>query len=533
MRCRSCGYSLLGIAGRNCPECNAPFRPSDFDFIPNAVQFCCPACNQAYYGTDARGHIVPRSFACVSCQQNIDLDQMVVRAAEGFDDATTEAAEIPWEHDEKRFRGFFRTIGWALIAPQKLGPGLTSPRATTTGLAFAFLVQGIAVGFMVLTSVGAVLLFSGLAAAPGAAGAGGPGGPPAIAMTGIMAVGSLIVIVFAAIAWFISTIAWAALTHFLAFLLGCDRRPFRITLATICYSSGCGALGWIPCIGQYSSALGYLWQIISAAIMFAKVHPRTPGRAVASIVAVPVIFIVGTVVIFAALVAGALAMPALGRGAGTIPGWVPPPPTAGAPLDHAEAIIVGEAITRYRSEKGQWPDHPAALADGYFMSPGDLMLDRLSTLDSQVLVGNRRLEEFPLLSAEDQAVLVKFERQKADREAGGMMVLGDYLFCYQGIKADNAPRWIFVQRDRTVTAPPSYIVVGLSDGSTTLLDSEFWSEDLDNENRERAALGLPPIPDPFPPEPEPTPEATPEPTPEPQAPSQPDGPPTDPPTDGG
>ena len=137
MRCRTCGYSLLGIAGRNCPECNASFRPSDFDFVPNAVQFCCPSCNQAYYGTDVRGHIVPRSFACVSCQQQIDLDEMVVRAAQGFDETTTEAAEIPWEHNEKRARGFFRTIGWALIAPQKLGLGLMSPRATTTGLAFA------------------------------------------------------------------------------------------------------------------------------------------------------------------------------------------------------------------------------------------------------------------------------------------------------------------------------------------------------------------------------------------------------------
>ena len=530
MRCRTCGYSLLGIAGRNCPECNASFRPSDFDFIPNAVQFCCPSCNQAYYGTDVRGHIVPRSFACVSCQQQIDLDEMVVRAAQGFDESTTEAAEVPWEHDEKRVRGFFRTIGWALIAPQKLGQGLMSPRATTSGLAFAFLVQGIALGLMVFTSVGAVLLFSGLAAAPGVGGAGAPGGPPVMAMTGIMALGSVIVIVIAAVAWLISTFVWAALTHVLCIVMGCDRRPFRITLATICYSSGCGALGWIPCIGQYSSALGYLWQIISAAIMFSKVHPRTPGRAVASIVLAPGLFILATIALFAALVMGALAMPAMGRGAGTIPGWVPPPPTAGAQFDQAEALVVIEAITRYRSEKGQWPDHPAALADGYFMSPGDLMLDRLSTMDSQVLVGNRRLEEFPLLSAEDQSLLVKFERQKVDRDAGGLMALGDYLFFYQGIDVENAAvRWIFVQKDRTSTTLPPTVVVGQSDGSTMLLDAPSWSEALAEENRERTALGLTPIPDPFPA----AAELPPDPTPEPPASSQPDGQPQDPRPDGG
>ena len=163
------------------------------------------------------------------------------------------------------------------------------------------------------------------------------------------------------------------------------------------------------------------------------------------------------------------------------------------------------------------------------MSPGDLMLDRLSPMDSQVLVGNRRLEEFPLLSAEDQAVLVKFERQKADREAGGLMALGDYIFFYQGIQAESAARWIFVQRDRTTSTVPAIIVVGLSDGSTTISDAKSWSEDLAEENRERAALGLTPIPDPFPP----ATELPPDPTPDPQAPAQPDGQPQDPPPAGG
>ena len=86
MRCKTCDYPLWQIRDRKCPECGSAFRPSDFEFTLNSVRFCCPHCEQAYYGTGANGHISPRTFACVSCAKVIDMDEMVLLPAEGVKD---------------------------------------------------------------------------------------------------------------------------------------------------------------------------------------------------------------------------------------------------------------------------------------------------------------------------------------------------------------------------------------------------------------------------------------------------------------
>ena len=78
MRCKSCDYPLWNLLARACPECGAAFKPSEFDFNLNAVRFCCPHCSQSYYGTDARGHLVPPAFACVSCGNAITMDDCLL-----------------------------------------------------------------------------------------------------------------------------------------------------------------------------------------------------------------------------------------------------------------------------------------------------------------------------------------------------------------------------------------------------------------------------------------------------------------------
>ena len=89
MRCESCDYPLWNIASRSCPECGAEFRPSDFEFVPHTVRFCCPHCDHPYFGTDERGHVVPRAFACLQCGEAIDVDEMVLRPVPGVAEAHT------------------------------------------------------------------------------------------------------------------------------------------------------------------------------------------------------------------------------------------------------------------------------------------------------------------------------------------------------------------------------------------------------------------------------------------------------------
>ena len=84
MRCRTCDYPLWNLKTRQCPECGSQFSPVEYDFRPNTVRFCCPHCEQAYYGTDSRGHLEPRSFACVTCGEHLSMREMVLLPAEGL-----------------------------------------------------------------------------------------------------------------------------------------------------------------------------------------------------------------------------------------------------------------------------------------------------------------------------------------------------------------------------------------------------------------------------------------------------------------
>jgi hypothetical protein len=79
MRCTKCNYSLFDIRERICPECGEPFAISARTFDHCGVRFCCPHCDQQYYGTDEKGHLVPIHFNCLTCHNHISMNQTIVR----------------------------------------------------------------------------------------------------------------------------------------------------------------------------------------------------------------------------------------------------------------------------------------------------------------------------------------------------------------------------------------------------------------------------------------------------------------------
>src|SRR5205809_3624053 len=96
MHCKQCDYPLWGLRTRECPECGKPFGPSSYEFVANSVRFCCPHCEQSYYGTGARGHLVPPHFDCVSCQRHIHMHDMVLFPAHGLEEEQTAIEQMPW-----------------------------------------------------------------------------------------------------------------------------------------------------------------------------------------------------------------------------------------------------------------------------------------------------------------------------------------------------------------------------------------------------------------------------------------------------
>ena len=148
MRCRTCGYSLWNLAARECPECGASFRPSDFEFVPGTVRFCCPHCRRDYYGTDDRGQLSPRAFSCEQCGAAIDMDGMLLLPAEGLTDADTEPGVMPWLERGRRglVKSYLGTVGLAMVRPARLMRGV--PMSASVGEAMVFGVATSALAFL-------------------------------------------------------------------------------------------------------------------------------------------------------------------------------------------------------------------------------------------------------------------------------------------------------------------------------------------------------------------------------------------------
>ncbi|MHC4108057.1 MAG: hypothetical protein ACYSTY_08235, partial [Planctomycetota bacterium] len=122
MRCRGCDYPLWNLKARACPECGSPFRPGDYEFVPQSVRFCCPHCDHPYFGTDAAGHVEPRAFQCLRCGRPVTIDEMVLRPGLGVAEELTSPDTMPWLDRRRRgrVRAWFQMIGRGLTAPSQV-----------------------------------------------------------------------------------------------------------------------------------------------------------------------------------------------------------------------------------------------------------------------------------------------------------------------------------------------------------------------------------------------------------------------------
>jgi len=152
MRCRTCDYPLWNLKTRACPECGATFSPAQFEFVPGAVKFCCPHCDQPYYGTTETGHLFPSQFACVNCDRPVDMDEMVLRPEGDLDDVDTRPGRMPWlERKERgRFAGWIGTVGMSLVRPLALMRGLPPNASTWQAWWFATITATVTTAIMML-----------------------------------------------------------------------------------------------------------------------------------------------------------------------------------------------------------------------------------------------------------------------------------------------------------------------------------------------------------------------------------------------
>ena len=282
MRCKGCGYSLWNVPGRTCPECGRAFAPSEFEFRPNAVEFCCPGCLQQYYGTGADGLPVPREFPCVRCGHACSLDAMVLRLAPGATDELADPARVPWEREGiARWRRLLGTVRDAMVRPSALGRGIAADHSASPALAARFALSMAllsAIPFSVLLWALEYLVPAWTSSSARSAALTGKMWGAAALHVAVAAAISLAAVAALALA---SAASWGVLRA-----LG-ERVPRWTVWRCLAYSSGALLLLCVPVVGVFciTPVIG-VWWAVSAVIVVAN-GARVPAWKAAAAVLLP------------------------------------------------------------------------------------------------------------------------------------------------------------------------------------------------------------------------------------------------------
>ena len=473
MFCKQCGYRLWNLPSRTCPECGTDFLPSEFEFTVNSVQFCCPHCQECYYGTGENGHLVPVEFTCSGCQRSIHMDQMVLLPTAGVEEERTQVGRVPWldRADRGFFKSWFATIGMALIRPGQLIRSV--PDSSSAGSAWWF---AILTNVAIMSSgVGVLVVAGSLIFAATVAGGAGPMGPWAMAAAPLA-----VAVAFAA--GLIPVIAiWGLATHALLRMTGPTHGSIRRTYDALCYSAGANIGTAIPCVGFY---FGWIWWLISATVMVKESQRVRGWRAALSVLAFPI----GSI----ATVMG-------------LYGWffvsVFSGPGFGAEVSD-ETSAVSAAIMAYAEE---FPDkelkHAIELVAADYLATTELVASASMTAEEDVPIGGITLDQF--------SVLPEPERLKAVREAVATIPegavahrCGDFVFVHHGIDLNACdPRlWIVVWSQNPDSGFTSFsktrAAIGRCDGTVVEFGIDDLPARLTEQNAIRTELNLPPIPDP-------------------------------------
>ncbi len=480
MRCQTCDYVLWNLPARQCPECGTAFRPSEFEFAPNTVQFCCPFCEQDYFGTDQQGHLVPREFTCVRCQRPVRMDDMILRPGEGMEDHQTMADANPWLEREHRgwVKSWFKTVGWALVSPGRLMRATPPHSSLKTAMWFA-LVSGVMPVAVIAVPLILILMF-----VVGVAGPQG-GGPGPATIMGIMGGSVAAALVIGVVGIFIYLGIWGLVTHGLLRLGGTLDHGLGRTYQALFYSAGTNALNaLIFCGGHYASSI---WWLVSATIMVKEGHQVSGLRASFAVLTGPiaavVIFLVGYGLFVAVMLSGT------GPFSTT---W-----SSGA----TQSITTG-IISHAGQNNGVGPDHALSLItdDGF---SGDELLDDFSdTFESDVPLGSGTLADVSTMNTTEKATLLQ---ASVDALPDNVIAhrLGDFVFTYHGLDLTNPDPglWVVIlswDPDATLSGSSQITVpVGLADGTVISFPyADLATIQLPQQNALRAASGLPPLPDP-------------------------------------
>ncbi len=478
MRCRNCDYPLWNLKTRNCPECGVTFQPSEFEFHHNSVRFCCQHCEQPYYGTGQKGHLYPREFQCVSCKQQIHMDEMVLRPAHGVAEAHTVVDPLPWLRRRSAgwFKSWWYTTWRGMIGPNRLAQGMPAQAAAGDAWWYAFIT------FVMISFTGFTIPFGGFAIL-----AASSGDPDAIGM-GIAALCAPIVL---AVGNLIGIGIWGAVTHATLRLTGGCSRTIGSTYQALCYTAGANILVAVPCIGMYClQYVSGIWWIVSAIIMLAAVQRVHGGRATLATLVLPVVSTVLVVGLYFWFFFWAMSV---GMAAASVQAQQFTP--------QGETQRMTDALRTWATDhNGNLPGHALALYQDGNVSEDDFISVDSITITEDVPLGDVDLDTFAFSSPAEQSKVIDAMLAAQPDDVIAHRV-GDFVFTYHGIDPEtaNPNLWLVVlihdpDRDTDFYAQTVYYA-GTASGFMHQFNADQLQSRIAIQNDYRADAGLPPLPD--------------------------------------
>lgn len=469
MKCPGCEYDLWNLKAGPCPECGRPFKPSEFDFLANAVKFCCPHCSQTYYGTGAKGELVPGEFDCVSCGQHLTTDDMLLLPADALGKRDPTSAPNPWLNTHKSsLARWFAAVGASLGQPGKMM--LATPAIGSTGRALSFAMANfIVAGLFGIVCAGAMLISGGMS-------------------NGADAFFMLVLVFGPAVYLFI----WAAITHGLLKLFSVDT-PDGIgrTVQALGFSSGAWVMGIIPCVGPL---VGFPAWAACAVVAVKAAHKTTTWRAMLATLALPVLTAGGA----GAVVLWPMVAPP-SYSSYPPPAYPPPPLTSTQPGirgNWAPNTDIGLGtqrvanILRRRIGAGNAPRHVAYLA----AEPG---FDAPAFFEQGGAAPRVGTSNIWLLSTMDDASRRSIVDVEVAQWPTGMTAhrLGRMLLTYHGVAGLDPVAaqdiWIMVQ----LPTDPQEDYWAITMNGYEQIDRTMPQTFVNHQNRLRIAAGLDPMPD--------------------------------------
>ena len=350
MRCKQCEYPLWDLNPGPCPECGTVFDPTEFRFKTGEIRFCCPHCDQSYYGDDLDGHLRPRSFDCVSCGRRIDESECIVRPREdGSYEDLIGVDRSPWhEADLGLWKRFWRTVGMSMTKPAALGRGLPPNAGLGGSMVFFMLVYGLSLVIGLLPFI--VLSFVLPLIAAAGTGGGGPGPGGVAGLVGIMVGGTLVTIP----ASIIGIAIFATLAHVVLKLSGSTSGGIGRTMTCIGFGSGPLIIGAVPIVGYCLQTPASIWALVSC-ILVLRGGQGVSGLRASFAMITPVLLLIA---LYVAFVLSMIFGVAAGIGARPAGFGVPVVAAMGQGVTTVEAALLADEIV----EAETLPDVPTVMA---------------------------------------------------------------------------------------------------------------------------------------------------------------------------